>query len=634
MAPELEKQLANLNPGEHLCPIYENAAERLAVVIPFIKHGLARRERCLFVANDRTTEEVIQVLSAAGIDVASERGHGALRFLNKSESFLLGREFDPDVMFGFLRREERQALADGYSGLRVAGEMTWALGPESGCDRLIEFEARLNEFLVESRSVIVCLYDRRRFDPAVIHDVLRTHPVVVLGDQVYSNPYYEPPELVLSDERPASAAFKAKRLNWWIAQLKRTREAVQRHTDQLQGLAEASLTINSAGSPAEVAQAVTQAARAIIGAHLGGTGFTIDENWAQSIQDVSLSEKYAAWRDYDERPDGSGIYSLVCRTNQPLRLTQAELEAHPNWRGYGKEAARHPPLRGFLAAPLVAGDGRNIGLIALSDKYEGEFTADDEAMLVQLAQTASIAIENAWLYEQVKAGHEHLQVLSRQLLEVQEAERRCLARELHDEFGQLLTGLRLLLKARGDRPPASVDAGLEQARGIVDDLLGRVRSLSFDLRPAALDQFGLLPALLALFERFTDQTGVQVEFKHEGIEGRFPPEVETTAYRIVQEALTNVARHAGVGTATVRVWSAAESVGLQIEDRGRGFHPESVLAATRSHGLAGMQERVNLLGGHLAIESRPGEGSRLTAELPLRDRRGRESDVDIHRPGR
>lgn len=113
MAPELEKQLANLNPGEHLCPIYENAAERLAVVIPFIKHGLARRERCLFVANDRTTEEVIQALSAAGIDVASERGHGALRFLNKSESFLLGREFDPDVMFGFLagRRGRRSPTA-------------------------------------------------------------------------------------------------------------------------------------------------------------------------------------------------------------------------------------------------------------------------------------------------------------------------------------------------------------------------------------------------------------------------------------------------------------------------------------------------------------------------------------------
>ena len=198
----------------------------------------------------------------------------------------------------------------------------------------------------------------------------------------------------------------------------------------------------------------------------------------------------------------------------------------------------------------------------------------------------------------------------------------------------MLTGLRLLLKARGDRPPASVNAALEQARGIVDDLLGRIRSLSFDLRPAGSISSGCCPPCSRSSSDFTDQAGVQVEFKHEGIEGRFPPEVETTAYRIVQEALTNVARHAGVGTATVRVWSAAESVGLRIEDRGRGFHPESVLAATRSHGLAGMQERVNLLGGHLAIESRPGEGSRLTAELPLRDPRGRESDVDIHRPGR
>jgi signal transduction histidine kinase len=212
---------------------------------------------------------------------------------------------------------------------------------------------------------------------------------------------------------------------------------------------------------------------------------------------------------------------------------------------------------------------------------------------------------------------ERLQTLSRRLLEVQEAERRHLARELHDEVGQTLTGLRLLLKPNGDAAADAVNTRFEQARDLVDELLERVRGLSFDLRPAALDQLGLLPALLALFERYTGQTGVLVDFKHQGVEGRFAPEVETTAYRIVQEALTNAARHAGVAGVTVRVWAAADLLSVQIEDRGRGFDPDVALAAPRSGGLAGMQERVLLLDGHLTIESRPGGGTEITAELPL-----------------
>ena len=226
-----------------------------------------------------------------------------------------------------------------------------------------------------------------------------------------------------------------------------------------------------------------------------------------------------------------------------------------------------------------------------------------------------------------------LQSLSRRLLEVQEAERRHLARELHDEVGQSLTGLRMLLKLDADSLTDAARIKLEQARGIIDELLERIRRLSFDLRPAALDSLGLLPALLALFERYTEQTGVKVAFKHEGLEQRFPPEVETTAYRIVQEALTNVARHAGVDVVTVRVWANADTLSLQIEDRGRGFDPEVALASPRSIGLAGMQERVMLLHGHLTIQSRPGAGTQLTAELPLHGQTLRETDDHIHHLG-
>ena len=116
---------------------------------------------------------------------------------------------------------------------------------------------------------------------------------------------------------------------------------------------------------------------------------------AKAVHAVSLSDKYAAWRTYDQRPDGSGIYRMVCQLNRPMRLTQAELEAHPAWRGFGTAAERHPPMRGWLAVPLTGRGGRNIGLIQLSDKYDGEFSAADEAVLVELGRLASVAFEDS-----------------------------------------------------------------------------------------------------------------------------------------------------------------------------------------------------------------------------------------------
>ena len=218
-----------------------------------------------------------------------------------------------------------------------------------------------------------------------------------------------------------------------------------------------------------------------------------------------------------------------------------------------------------------------------------------------------------------KRAEASLQAVSSRLLEVQEAERRHLARELHDEVGQVLTGLRLLLKLNGDASIDTIKGRFYQARSIVDDLFGTVRRLSFDLRPADLDQFGLLPALLALFERYTSQTGILVDFKHRDVDRRFESKVETAAYRVVQQALTNTAQHAGVAGVTVRLWAEANKLHLQVEDRGRGFDPEIVMKVTRSSGLFGMSERTSLVGGRMTIDSTPGEGTTITAELPLND---------------
>jgi PAS domain S-box-containing protein len=167
-------------------------------------------------------------------------------------------------------------------------------------------------------------------------------------------------------------------------------------------LTEAARSIHSGLPTGELLQQVVELARVVVGAHQSVISLTLDESWAQSISAISLSDKYAAWRDYEEAPDGSGIYSLVARDGTPLRLTQDELEAHPAYRHFGGAAGVHPPLRGLLAVPMVASDGSGLGLLQLSDKYEGDFTEEDEELALHLAQLAALAIENARLVDEAR----------------------------------------------------------------------------------------------------------------------------------------------------------------------------------------------------------------------------------------
>jgi PAS domain S-box-containing protein len=216
----------------------------------------------------------------------------------------------------------------------------------------------------------------------------------------------------------------------------------------------------------------------------------------------------------------------------------------------------------------------------------------------------------------LKDSEERLRALSRRLLQVQEQERRHLARELHDEIGQLLTGLKLQLEAAERGAAADVAGPLATARDVARDLTDRVRELSLRLRPSMLDDLGLVPAVRWLTQGIEKQTGVKVAFRTDICDRRFPPAVETAAYRIVQEALTNVARHAGASEASVSLDCPEDELAVTVTDRGRGFDPRSVKPAATG-GLAGMRERAELLGGELAVDSAPHAGTTITARLPL-----------------
>jgi len=218
---------------------------------------------------------------------------------------------------------------------------------------------------------------------------------------------------------------------------------------------------------------------------------------------------------------------------------------------------------------------------------------------------------------QINGMLENLQALSHRLVEIQEGERRRIALELHDEIGQLLTGLKLQLDSTRAHGSELTQQSLVKASTLADELIQRVRNLSLDLRPTMLDDLGLLPALFWHFDRFTSLTGVQVNFSQNGLaDTRFAPEIETTAYRIVQEALTNVARHSTVNEASVQVLHLDGVLSIQVEDRGAGFSADQALTGSRTRGLRGMQERVALVGGSITIDSVPGWGTSILVELP------------------
>lgn len=292
----------------------------------------------------------------------------------------------------------------------------------------------------------------------------------------------------------------------------------------------------------------------------------------------------------------------------------------PGGQSPGLDDAASPPIPepgwNWLRV-LLPFQGETRGLLDLYRREPAGFDAEETRFFNILGQQIGGVFGNAQLFDEVRSSREQLQGLSRRLVEVQERERRDIARELHDEVGQLLTGLKMNLELAQRATPELIAEQLDESLAQVNRLLHEVRNLSLDLRPAMLDDFGLLPALLWLFERYQGQTQVRVDFRHSGSFGRQAPELETALYRIIQEALTNVARHSGVKEVDVRLWVTPLMLGAKIEDEGAGFDSQAVLRTGGSSGLTGMRERAAFLGGLLTIESFVGGGTCITAEFPL-----------------
>src|ERR1700674_2774841 len=423
--------IAELGPADHVCTLYDRREEEIAVAVSYIRTRLDRAEFCVCVADDGK-ESILDALASEGVDTDAEMRQGRLAIFENP----LAQGLQTQVMLAKIEQWASGARNAGYTGFRIVGEMTRALGGD--LKALAELEARLNLTRVWERHACagLCQFDVRRLTPETLREMIMLHPLVVIGDRVCRNPYYVAPEHYLKPDWPLHEA------DWMMTNLE--------------------------------------------------------------------------------------------------QLQQAQ--------------------------------------------------------------------------DSLRQSQERYRSLSHRLLEQQEHERALLARELRDQLGQSLVAISLYLETiKGELSPASSGRVLESIR-IIEKMIEQVKTLAFELRPSTLDEIGLVGALRLLVARHGERTGVRASFTSTPTDVRAPAEIETACFRIVQEALSNVARHASAPNVEVTLTAQGVVLELVLRDEGVGFDVERMRSGL---GLVGMGERAELAGGRLDIESAPGAGTTLRVRFPL-----------------
>jgi signal transduction histidine kinase len=438
--------LKQLAPHDHLCSIYDSPEEHFAVAMPFIRIGLDRGEKCIYIADDGTETVVREAMSAAGIDVERAIAMDSLVLEKKEAAYLKHGSFDPEWMFTFWADATAEAMSQGFSALRATGETEWVLRGAPGLERWMEYESRLTHILADHNCFALCQYNRQLFPPELILDVIRTHPTVIYRGAVCRNMYHVPPDELL-------------------------------------------------------------------------------------------------------------------RTNQAAREVERLLTN-------------------------------------IREREEIEYT--------------------------LRQQRNELRALAGRLMHTQDDERRRIAQMLHETTAQDLAAQKMLLarlNRTADRLTDGERSALTESISLAEQSMTQIRTLSYLLHPPFLDETGLLSALRWYAAGFAERSGITVDLDLPESFDRLPLDTETALFRIVQESLINIHRHAGSETARIRLRSDAETLVMEIEDQGHGIPRASLKRITSRGGvvgvgIAGMSERIEQLGGRLEITSSV-KGTTVRVWLPL-----------------
>ncbi len=271
--------------------------------------------------------------------------------------------------------------------------------------------------------------------------------------------------------------------------------------------------------------------------------------------------------------------------------------------------------------PMIV-DGKHKGVLVVGYRQYHDFAGREMRLLISLAEKNSIAMVNAQLYTDLLQREKELEILSGARVQAQEDERRRIAREIHDGLGQMLTAIKFNLEILEDMITAGKDERerIDDMKNLLDSVMKEAREISYNLMPSVLDDFGLAPALQLLSEQFSNRTNVKVQFQAHGVNDRLDSNLEIGLYRIAQESLNNVSKHAEATEVNVQIIRHSKGIRLVIEDNGKGItNQPSLVRATGKGGmgLPGMRDRASSIGGALTIDSSPNNGTLITVEVPL-----------------
>jgi two-component system NarL family sensor kinase len=395
------------------------------------------------------------------------------------------------------------------------------------------------------------------------------------------------------------------------------RNKARERADDLVSLSRVSAAISSFTDLEAILRVGLDSVLGIIDGAVGGIMLIDDDTKMLSYRVYhGLSDKYA--REMRLRL-GEGIAGRSAQTGKAILLEDISLEpeaAHP-------DLIDTEGLKGFASIPLRAKE-HVVGVMNVASHRPRRFTKKDLHLLGSIGDQLGIAIEQSKLYEQLRKGRERYRQLARQVLLAQEDERRRIARELHDETSQALTGLALnlqvLIETAGVQD-SEFKARLQRAHSLAVQIGSEVSRLIADLRPSLLDTLGLVPAIRQYAETNLNPLGINISFEFGKIEGSpLPGEVEVGLFRWAQVVVGNIVQHSQAKNATISLKQDGDELVLRISDDGKGFdvsHLTSIEEGGRGAGLFSGKERVRLLGGDCLVESQPGQGTTTTARIPM-----------------